>query len=92
MIVRPVSWVDSPRPARVRRRPGAVLRRMAPRVRPRSVGRTGAMWVPSETPHRAQCEDMCARFMDDRRLIRPKLLLLAVLVLVTAVLEQVRWP
>ncbi len=50
------------------------------------------MWVPSETPHRAQCEDMCARFMDDRRLIRPKLLLLAVLVLVTAVLEQVRWP
>jgi hypothetical protein len=48
--------------------------------------------VPAEAPRRAQFKDMCARFMDDRRLIRPKLLLLAVLVLVTAVLEQVRWP
>jgi len=47
-----------------------------------------ATWVPAEAAPRMTVAQLCRLFADDRRLVRVKLLLLAGLVIATAVLER----
>lgn len=91
MIASSPRWTDPVLTAAGWRRAQASTSRAA--LSPRRVRRRSspewAVWAPEQTKPGMTVADVCRLFADDRRLVRVKLLLLAGLVIATAVLERV---